>query len=394
MIYEFWRLSEAKTEDNLGLSCTDQGLILGGTPLIERRNGRFVVRNQDELAVFSSLRRARLTSIASRSALPSVARALNANDQGLARIAAVHLQMPDLPNHAARRRMEAEDILIKSVDWNPDLHPRTGTPPNSGWFASTDDAQEEHSRTRAAQNENPEARSDAPQLIPIKRATLPPGRRNDELGDLFEWIANAKPMDEKKIRAEIDRYYANAGDTSASDALNTALTDALEPGIKYKDRQDILSSIGPYAHSDVFDDETTANLIGAGLLLLSMLPPIAAVEAPAAVWELGWAARGIYLSDRFGANLPAKFPVIDRWLNNIATSIKSIDLRAATYQDALRLSSRVDEYVNKMIFYQGGKMADIEVNGRHRNQCVSHHRQRVDRGDSQRKCNGRSRENT
>jgi hypothetical protein len=62
--------------------------------------------------------------------LATVASALNANDQGLARIAAVHLRIPDLPDQAARDAMEAADILIKSADWNPALHPRAGTPPN------------------------------------------------------------------------------------------------------------------------------------------------------------------------------------------------------------------------------------------------------------------------
>ena len=67
--------------------------------------------------------------------LATVASALNANDPGLARIAAVHLRIPDLPSLAARDEMEAADILIKSVDWNPALHPRAGTAPNPGWFA-------------------------------------------------------------------------------------------------------------------------------------------------------------------------------------------------------------------------------------------------------------------
>jgi hypothetical protein len=79
------------------------------------------------------------------SRLATVARALNANDQCLVRIAAVHLEIPDLPSAAARDAMAAEDLLIKyardegSVDasWNPALHPRTGMPPNSGWFAPT-----------------------------------------------------------------------------------------------------------------------------------------------------------------------------------------------------------------------------------------------------------------
>lgn len=41
--------------------------------------------------------------------LATVARALNANDQCLARIAAVHLRIPDLPDALARSDMEAED---------------------------------------------------------------------------------------------------------------------------------------------------------------------------------------------------------------------------------------------------------------------------------------------
>jgi hypothetical protein len=32
-----------------GLACTDDGLLLGQTSLIERRGGRFVVRERDEI---------------------------------------------------------------------------------------------------------------------------------------------------------------------------------------------------------------------------------------------------------------------------------------------------------------------------------------------------------
>jgi hypothetical protein len=54
----------------------------------------------------------------------------------LARIAAVHLQIPDLANHAVCAAPAAEDMLIKyasdegagAANWNPALHPRTGTP--------------------------------------------------------------------------------------------------------------------------------------------------------------------------------------------------------------------------------------------------------------------------
>jgi hypothetical protein len=45
MIHTFWRLSEA-TADNLGLACTNDGLLIGRTRLIERCDGRFVVRER------------------------------------------------------------------------------------------------------------------------------------------------------------------------------------------------------------------------------------------------------------------------------------------------------------------------------------------------------------
>lgn len=120
-------------------------MLLGRTPLIERRDGRFVVRERDELErLFSHAYGRAVSAQRLMGGLATVASALNADDQGLARIAAVHLRIPDLPDRAARDLMEAADVLIKYArdegggDWNPALHPRAGTPPNPGWFAPTE----------------------------------------------------------------------------------------------------------------------------------------------------------------------------------------------------------------------------------------------------------------
>ena len=61
MIHQVWRLSEPG-DHNLGLACTEEGLLLGRTPLIERRNGRFAVRERSEIE--------RLLSRAYRAELP------------------------------------------------------------------------------------------------------------------------------------------------------------------------------------------------------------------------------------------------------------------------------------------------------------------------------------
>src|SRR5277367_4626722 len=139
MIHKVWRLSENSDDDNLGLACTEQGLVLGRMALIERRDATFVVRGRIELEhLFGCAYRTKLSVDRLMPGLATVAAALNANDQALARIAAVHLRIPDLLDQGARDAMEAADVLIKSADWNPTLHPRTGTPPNPGWFASSD----------------------------------------------------------------------------------------------------------------------------------------------------------------------------------------------------------------------------------------------------------------
>jgi hypothetical protein len=113
MLVQFWHLSEAG-EGNLGLACTADGLLLGRTPLVERRGERFIVREQREIERLFD-RAYDDASAAARiiSGLGTVAAALNADDRCLACIAAVHLRIPDLPDFFARDRMEAEDALIK-----------------------------------------------------------------------------------------------------------------------------------------------------------------------------------------------------------------------------------------------------------------------------------------
>src|ERR1700691_2457937 len=114
-MHQIWRLTEYY-DGNLGVACTKDGLFLGRTPLIERQGTRFAVRKRAEIERL--LTRAYGTDLAVNrllAGLATVTAALNANDPGLARIAAVHLRIPDLPDQTARDRLEAEDILIKLI---------------------------------------------------------------------------------------------------------------------------------------------------------------------------------------------------------------------------------------------------------------------------------------
>jgi len=383
MIHQFWRLSEPGP-DNLGLACTDDGLLLGQTPLIERRDGRFVVREPNEIDRL--LKRAYRGEPAVGRLMPglaTVASALNANDPCLARIAAVHLKIPDLPSSAARDALEAEDSLIKyardeggSTDWNPALHPRAGTPPNPGWFAPTDGETDDTSRVRIAENKDDSRRNNAEPTSDDQWVQIPPGKYIDELADFVEWIANAKPEDAKTIRAEIKRYYYDVGDANGGDALNAALSGILQPGTTKEDRQATLNLISHYARYDPAETGQLRDLLsGTTLLLLPLLagriltkPPtgpleleietagieLSAVER-AAIWKLGWAKRGKVIDRIFrSGSLHDLSRTIDDFIEDgVVVSNKSIDLNAATYQKFRTLLSRANKYLDELESYQG-----------------------------------------
>ena len=71
------------------------------------------------------------------------------------------------------------------------------------------------------------------------------------------------------------------------------------------------------------------------------------------VWKLGAGPRGEAIERALGHNLPGNFPVIDRFENGIATSIKSIDLDSASYLTGNGLKSALTRYVDKVAGYQG-----------------------------------------
>jgi hypothetical protein len=64
---------------------------------------------------------------------------------------------------------------------------------------------------------------------------------------------------------------------------------------------------------------------------------------------------------RLGRTLHENFPAIDKIPDGIATSIKSIDLNAATYQNATGLTRRLVDCVVEVSEFEGGELAEDVV---------------------------------
>lgn len=72
-----------------------------------------------------------------------------------------------------------------------------------------------------------------------------------------------------------------------------------------------------------------------------------------AVWLKGNLERGQELRATFGANLPFSYPVIAKWSNQTATSIKSIDLTAPEYGTPGAVEEKINSEIDDLANFTG-----------------------------------------
>jgi hypothetical protein len=243
--------------------------------------------------------------------LKVVADALNAGKMAHAMIAAVQLELPPLDWNGAVRIAQPDRHLAKyDPDEDRDWRGRwtTGgsdeTIPLSSPAVTGSGDQED--KPAAASTSSEAAASLA---LPPDWVHLPPGERNDEIGDLLEWIANARPEDEAAIRGEIRRLFYAVGYMQGGNALNWALGRILHDHPDMQQRQEILGDIAHFADSDPAEIADLLNTMNAVLVLRPFGPAEVPVPAPGTynVWELGWAKRGQVIEEALGKNTPGAF---------------------------------------------------------------------------------------
>jgi hypothetical protein len=373
---------------SLGLDCTEDGLTLAGVPLLRRTVRGFMPR--EELEIRWLLERAYGSALDTGpviKGIKTVARALNEDQLGHAAIRALLLDLHELDWASAARLAQADDALAKfdpnerrdergrwaANDNAPNtLHTPNGLPPNLSRSplhlvgARPSDTVDEAPSRAATLSDDPEAEP---------WVTLPPGKRIDELGDLLEWVANARPEEAPIIRGEIRRLYYDQGDKSGGNALNLALTDALE-ATSPAERADILERFEPYTR----EDPSRAAMDNLGLSLGAGLGhdlAAALAGAPATQWldpdrggtlfsnyfwpEMRPTQRGVLLHEARTPRLVSNFPVIDDERAGLVISTKTIDLSSTGYQVERRLRQVVDKYVRQVAEFDGKEWGEVKI---------------------------------
>ena len=131
-----------------GVECDDQGLRVGGLPLLSRdQRGAWKARDERDLARdLSHVYGFRVDASAKMAGFGVVAKSLQDGNLVKAEVAALLLRLPDPPSRtdaalgkSAERRLYCDlvacGLLKADADWD-EKHPRTGSPPNRAWFAS------------------------------------------------------------------------------------------------------------------------------------------------------------------------------------------------------------------------------------------------------------------
>lgn len=144
-----------------GVECDGDGLRIGGVDLLDRirvsTHSIFALPDID--VIEERLWRAygcKVSAAGKLGGLRSIAEALNESELARAQIGALLLKLPE-PEDDLAKRLHDYGWFLK--EWDPDLHPRTGTPPNPGWFAPKDSDDKDQRRPRGDQYASNETRT-------------------------------------------------------------------------------------------------------------------------------------------------------------------------------------------------------------------------------------------
>lgn len=117
-------------------------------------------------------------------------------------------------------------------------------------------------------------------------------------------------------------------------------------------------------HDELMADEYVGMAIGFAFFRTAGIAFNAFKVAGGSLWRLSsWTQRGFVYEVSRGANLVRNFPVIDKFLKGVATSIKTLDLQAPTYakEGSRAVYNTLKGYIDKLKDFKGANKSGKEV---------------------------------
>jgi hypothetical protein len=84
-------------------------------------------------------------------------------------------------------------------------------------------------------------------------------------------------------------------------------------------------------------------------------------EITPSIWDLDASAQGLEAEKQLSGNLPYGLPVIDEFVDNEITSIKSMDLTSKSYTEGNGLLNTLKGYVNKLVAFKSGQRGGVSI---------------------------------
>lgn len=113
-----------------------------------------------------------------------------------------------------------------------------------------------------------------------------------------------------------------------------------------------------------FNEELMYNAVGFAALKVGGMAFSILQRAGGSIWKISNPLlRGFVYETARGANLVRNYPVIDKFINGIATSFKTLDFKAKTYQNSKNIFNKIKSYIDKLSNFQGADKGGINTVG-------------------------------
>ena len=187
-------------------------------------------------------------------------------------------------------------------------------------------------------------------------------RDKKEIGIITSQLEDHQDLAYAKYMADLDKRMRTATDAGATALVIAGLVQAARLGLEYALSKAAEAEAAGERGLVSLWNKVASFLKGGGTAAEGeAAAPSASGTAGTRVWDSGPGPRGEAIEAALGKNLPSNYPIIDKFENGVATSIKSMDLGAKTYQDPGEIARIGRGYIDKVADFQGARWGRVNI---------------------------------